>query len=63
MHQQIRKGRVSADYDATWIELGALPQPAEDFVLSCVALNEPDLATIASSKRSEAKNRYALRPK
>jgi uncharacterized protein VirK/YbjX len=60
MHQQIRKGRVSADYDASWIELGARPQIDGDFVLPCAPMTEPDLATIASSKRSEAKKRYAL---
>lgn len=60
MHQQIRKGRVSADYDETWTELGALLQEAGDYVLPCAVLTEPDLAAIASSKRSEAKKRYAL---
>lgn len=60
MHQQIRKGRVSADYNETWSELGAVRQDDGDFLLPCAVLTEPDLATIASSKRSAAKKRFAL---
>ena len=60
LHQQIRKGRLSADYDVSWIELGAHLRMDGDFELPCAALAEPDLATIASSKRSEAKKRYVL---
>ena len=60
MHQQIRKGRVSADYDETWSELGAVPKSDGDYLLPCTELTEPNLATIASSKRSAAKKRFAL---
>ncbi len=60
MHQQIRKGRVVADYDSTWREMGATPQVDGNFHLPCVALTAPDLAGIASSKRSEARKRHAL---
>ena len=51
---------VFADYDVTWQELGAIQQIHGDYVLPCEVLNEPDLQAIASSKRSEAKKRYAL---
>lgn len=60
MHQQIRKGRVSADYDETWRELGAVPKDDGDYLLPCAELTAPDLAVIASSKRSAAKKRFAL---
>lgn len=60
MHQQIRKGRVAADYDETWSELGAIKQDDGDYLLACAVLTGPDLANIASSKRSAAKNRFAL---
>lgn len=60
MHQQIRKGRVSADYDETWSELGAVRKDDGDFLLPCTELTEPNLAIIASNKRSSAKKRFAL---
>lgn len=60
MHQQIRKGRVSADYDETWSELGAAPKDDGDYLLPCAELTAPDLAVIASSKRSAARKRFAL---
>lgn len=60
MHQQIRKGRVLADYDGTWMELGAVPNDDGNFLLPCTVLAEPDVATIASNKRSAAKKRFAL---
>ncbi|MDO8652053.1 MAG: DUF535 family protein [Undibacterium sp.] len=57
---QLRKGIVFADYDTTWLELNAVRRPDGDFILPCSVLAEPDLQAIASSKRSEAKKRYAL---
>lgn len=60
VHQQIRKGLVSADYDGSWTELGATERMDGDFVLPCGALAEPDLSAIASNKRSEARKRFAL---
>lgn len=60
VHQQIRKGLVSADYNGSWLELGATERMDGDFVLPCCALAEPDLAAIASNKRSEARKRFAL---
>ena len=60
MLQQIRKGRVMADYDNSWSELGAQRQSNGNFTLSCAAIAAPDLTQIASSKRSEAKKRHHL---
>lgn len=58
--QPLRKGIVFADYDTTWEELGAARRLDGDFKLPCVALAEPDLQAIASSKRSEARKKFAL---
>jgi hypothetical protein len=60
VHQQLRKGIVFADYDTTWIELGAECRADGDFKMACTALAEPDFLAIASNKRSEAKKRFAL---
>ncbi|MFL6658700.1 MAG: DUF535 family protein [Massilia sp.] len=60
MLQQLRKGRVLADYDSSWQELGALRQADGNFTLACAKPAPPDLAEIASHKRSEAKKRYQL---
>jgi uncharacterized protein VirK/YbjX len=58
--QPLRKGIVFADYDTTWTELGAAQRLDGDFKLPCNKLTEPDLQAIASSKRSEAKKKFAL---
>jgi uncharacterized protein VirK/YbjX len=58
--QPLKKGKVFADYDASWQELQAEPRADGDFRLLCVALVEPDLVSIPSHKRSEAKKRFGL---
>lgn len=58
--QPLRKGIVFADYDATWEEIGAARRLDGDFKLPCLPLAEPDLQAIASSKRSEARKKFAL---
>lgn len=60
VQQQLRKGIVFADYDSTWIELGAQCRADDDFKMKCTALTEPDFRAIASNKRSEAKKRFVL---
>ena len=60
VQQQLRKGIVFADYDVTWLELGAQRRADGDFKMACTALTEPDFLAIASNKRSEAKKRFAL---
>jgi uncharacterized protein VirK/YbjX len=56
----MRQGRVLADYDALWEELGAERRADGDFQLDCAPLREPDLERICSKKRSEARKRHAV---
>ncbi len=60
VQKQIRDGRVHADYDSFWLELGAARRADGDFVLPCLALQEPRMDAIASKKRSEARKRFAF---
>jgi uncharacterized protein VirK/YbjX len=53
-----RQGKVHADYDALWQELGATPAADGDFRLASAAIGEPDLAAVASKKRSEVRKRH-----
>lgn len=53
-----RQGKVHADYDALWQELEAARRTDGDYRLPCSAIAAPDLAAIASKKRSEARKRY-----
>jgi len=56
--RSVRQGKVHADYDALWQELDATVRADGDYRLPCEALAEPDLAAIASKKRSEARKRH-----
>lgn len=56
----MRQGRVRSDYDQLWRELGAAVQDDGDFLLRCEAPGAPDMALIASKKRSEARRRHEL---
>ncbi|MET0322237.1 MAG: VirK/YbjX family protein [Duganella sp.] len=56
--RSVRQGKVHADYDALWLELDATPRADGDYRLPCEPLAEPDLAAIASKKRSEARKRH-----
>ncbi|WP_343728815.1 VirK/YbjX family protein [Duganella sp.] len=53
-----RQGKVHADYDGLWQELGALQRADGDYQLASEPICEPDLAAIASKKRSEARKRH-----
>lgn len=55
-----RQGKVHADYDALWQELGAERHADGDFRLASEAIGEPDLAAVASKKRSEVRKRHEL---
>ncbi|CDG83205.1 DUF535 family protein [Janthinobacterium agaricidamnosum] len=57
--RQLRKGLVHADYDATWLEMGARPRADGDFDMPC-RWPAIDYQAIASNKRSEARKRQAL---
>lgn len=56
----MRQGRVRADYDQVWAEMGATQRADGDFELPCMPLAAPDLEAIPSRKRSEARKRYEL---
>ncbi len=58
--RQLRQGLVVADYDGSWQELGAVLRADGDYALACTPVTPPDLTLIASSKRAEAKRRYAV---
>lgn len=60
VRKQLRKGRVHADYDAFWQEMGALPRGDGDYALRCLPLQAPELEPIPSKKRAEARRRHAL---
>lgn len=53
-----RQGKVHADYDALWQELGAVQRRNGDYTLASEPICAPDLAAIASKKRSEARKRH-----
>jgi hypothetical protein len=60
IYKAIRNGRVLADYDQLWTELGAQLRPDGDWELACVPVAAPDLDGIPSKKRSEARKRHEL---
>jgi hypothetical protein len=60
IYKAIRHGRVLADYDLLWEELGALKNASGDYELDCAPIAAPDLDNIPSKKRSEARKRYEL---
>ncbi len=55
-----RLGRVLADYDLLWEEMGAARNASGDYELDCAPIAAPDLENIPSKKRSEARKRYEL---
>lgn len=55
-----KQGKVHADYDGLWLELGAQRRADGDFSLAAGALPALDLSEIASKKRSEAKKRHEM---
>jgi uncharacterized protein VirK/YbjX len=60
VHSALREGRVRANYDQLWQELGATLQPDGDYVLPCAPLAPLELENIPSKKRSEARKRHEL---
>ncbi|MFL6671657.1 MAG: DUF535 family protein [Massilia sp.] len=56
----MRQGRVRSDYDQLWLDLGATREPDGDYVLPCAALAEPDLDSIPSKKRAQARRRHEV---
>ena len=60
VHHSAKKGRLHADYNALWQELGAQAREDGDFELPCENLPLPTMADIPSKKRSEARKRHEL---
>jgi uncharacterized protein VirK/YbjX len=60
IYKAIRHGRVLADYDSLWEELGAVRNASGDYELDCAPIGVPDLQASPSKKRSEAKKRYEV---
>jgi uncharacterized protein VirK/YbjX len=60
VYKALRHGRVRADYDGLWNELGARLRPDGDFDLPCVPIRMPALDAIPQRKRSQFKKRYEL---
>lgn len=56
----MREGRVLADYDQLWRELGARERHDGDFEIACAPLPELALEQICSKKRSEARKRHKV---
>ena len=54
-----RASRISSDYDATWEEMGAQRRADGNYESPCNSA-EPNLDSVASHKRAEARRRYAL---
>ncbi|WP_296944538.1 VirK/YbjX family protein [uncultured Massilia sp.] len=60
IYKAIRNGRVLADYDQLWEELGAARRADGDYEMPCAPLTPPDMESIPSKKRSEARKRHEL---
>lgn len=60
VHGAIRRGKVMADYDQMWNELGAEQRSDGDYAITCEPVQEPDMEQIQSKKRSEARKRHAV---
>ena len=60
IYKAIKHGRVLADYDQLWNEMGARARADGDFELDCAPLAAPDLTQIPSKKRSEARKRHDM---
>jgi uncharacterized protein VirK/YbjX len=60
VHHSAKKGRLFADYNALWQELGAQARQDGDFELRCENLVMPAMDGIPSKKRSEARKRHEL---
>ena len=58
--EAMRLGRVLADYDLLWEEMGAVRNASGDYELACAPIAAPDLENIPSKKRSEARKRHEL---
>src|SRR5579885_3279244 len=60
-HHSVRKGRVLADYDLLWREIGARAREDGNFQIPCENLPPSlEMTAIPSRKRSQVRRRYEL---
>jgi uncharacterized protein VirK/YbjX len=59
-YKALRNGRVMADYDHLWEELGATLRPDGDYELPCRPLAAPDMEAVPQKKRSQFRKRHEL---
>jgi hypothetical protein len=60
VQRSLRRGQVMADYDMFWLEMGAERMADGDFRLPCTPVQAPDMESIPSKKRSEARKKHEL---
>jgi uncharacterized protein VirK/YbjX len=58
--RQIRTGKLLADYDDFWREMGALRRPDGDYQIPCDNIRLSNPMDVPSHKRSETRKRMAL---
>jgi uncharacterized protein VirK/YbjX len=56
----LRQRRITADYDASWREMGARPRPDGNFELACTPDAPPDWRDRPSNKRAAFRRRQAM---
>lgn len=58
--RQIRTGKLLADYDDFWREMGAMRRPDGDYQISCENIRLSNPMDVPSHKRSETRKRISL---
>jgi uncharacterized protein VirK/YbjX len=58
--KSLRQGKVKADYDELWLEMGARRRHDGDYELDCEPLQPPSMDEVPSKKRSEVRKRHEL---
>lgn len=56
----VRRRKITSNYDAMWLEHGALPTQSGDFSLPSKTQRHLDLTEVPSHKRSQYRKRFAL---
>ena len=56
----VRRRKITSNYDAMWLEHGALPTPSGDFKLPNMLQRHLDLTEVPSHKRSQYRKRFEL---
>jgi uncharacterized protein VirK/YbjX len=56
----MRRRKITSNYDAMWLEHGAMPTHTGDYSLPSVAQRHLDLTDVPSHKRSQYRKRFAL---